>query len=592
MASSKISVIIDVAVDQANRGLKSFRQSIQDADGAAGKFKAGTSSAFDAVKANAGNLAMAGGAALVAFGVKAVGAFQDTALEAGRLAESLGLTSEQASRLMEVSGDLGIDMGTVEKAIGKMNIEVAKSPKYFDEIGAAIAKNADGTTDVQQTFLNVVDAINKMPNATDRAAASQKLLGRGWKDMAELVGQGSEKLSASLGAVSDAKVIDEAEVKKAREFRDAMDKLKDASEDLMLVVGGELVPVLTDIADVAGVVTDIELPDWMSKVGEAADSSLNPLKKVFDIFGDWKDLGPVDEWIGLTEAVDNSTDATRRYEEEISRQSDASAIQAARTDEATEAVEDSTEAIDESWEALERQREAQEAANNAILEGLNSSLAYRNQQARTNETIAASAAVLASGTASTDEMAQAARDAEGAVMDQAAAAVRLAEDQAGANGQTLTAEQKAATYKAELEKLAGFLTGDARIAIQMYIDSLNRIPRRVDTAVNFAGGGGSLAVGGKRALGGPVSPGSLYEVGEGGKAELFEQNGRQYLIPGDRGMVTPARGSGSGGASGAGMVVHLTVNAGLGTNGAQLGRQLVDVLEAHYRNGGRPPRSG
>ena len=80
MAQKKIDVIIDVVVDRANQSLGSFKRSIQDADGAAGKFKAGVGGAFDAIKANAGNLAMVGGAALIAFGTKAVGAFQDTAL--------------------------------------------------------------------------------------------------------------------------------------------------------------------------------------------------------------------------------------------------------------------------------------------------------------------------------------------------------------------------------------------------------------------------------------------------------------------------------------------------------------------------------
>jgi hypothetical protein len=48
MANSKISVVIDVAVDKANRSLQSFKQSINDADGATGKFKAGASQAFGA----------------------------------------------------------------------------------------------------------------------------------------------------------------------------------------------------------------------------------------------------------------------------------------------------------------------------------------------------------------------------------------------------------------------------------------------------------------------------------------------------------------------------------------------------------------
>ncbi|MDV3469004.1 phage tail length tape measure family protein [Stenotrophomonas sp. C3(2023)] len=51
---------------------------------------------------------------------------------------------------------------------------------------------------------------------------------------------------------------------------------------------------------------------------------------------------------------------------------------------------------------------------------------------------------------------------------------------------------------------------------------------------------GGLNFGGGRASGGAARLGSFYQVGEGGRPELFEQNGRQYLIPGDSGRVIPA----------------------------------------------------
>ncbi|HDT3905592.1 TPA: tape measure protein [Raoultella ornithinolytica] len=62
--------------------------------------------------------------------------------------------------------------------------------------------------------------------------------------------------------------------------------------------------------------------------------------------------------------------------------------------------------------------------------------------------------------------------------------------------------------------------------------------------------GSSLA--GKRKNGGPVSSGSMYQVGEGGMPEIYKaSNGSQYMIPGDNGSVISnkdLRGSGGGGA--------------------------------------------
>lgn len=87
-----------------------------------------------------------------------------------------------------------------------------------------------------------------------------------------------------------------------------------------------------------------------------------------------------------------------------------------------------------------------------------------------------------------------------------------------------------------------------------------------NAAMSYFGGGvsasasGSLAAGasqsgyamdlsnfvaGARAGGGPVSAGSMYQVGENNRPELLTQGGRSYLIPGDGGNVTPIKGGGT-----------------------------------------------
>jgi len=57
---------------------------------------------------------------------------------------------------------------------------------------------------------------------------------------------------------------------------------------------------------------------------------------------------------------------------------------------------------------------------------------------------------------------------------------------------------------------------------------------------------GSIA--GKRKNGGPVSAGSMYQVGEGGMPEIYRaSNGSQYMIPGDNGSVISNKDLSSGG---------------------------------------------
>jgi hypothetical protein len=76
-----------------------------------------------------------------------------------------------------------------------------------------------------------------------------------------------------------------------------------------------------------------------------------------------------------------------------------------------------------------------------------------------------------------------------------------------------------------------------------------------------------------RAVGGPVSAMDSYMVGERGP-ELF--------TPGAGGFITP--NNRLGGSSGA--TYNITVNAGMGTNGAQLGQEIVSLIKKYERASG------
>ena len=60
-----------------------------------------------------------------------------------------------------------------------------------------------------------------------------------------------------------------------------------------------------------------------------------------------------------------------------------------------------------------------------------------------------------------------------------------------------------------------------------------------------------MAVAGARKNGGPVSAGSMYQVGEGGMPEIYQAStGKQYMIPGDNGSVISNKDIGGSGVTG------------------------------------------
>jgi len=260
-----ITSLEDAGIKAAKAAFNNFRQEVGNAEGAMGKFRAGSKVAFDAVKANAATFGIAAAGALVTFGAKAIAASQELALAADKMATATGLTTEEASRLMEVAGDLGIETSSVETTIGKMNQQLGKSPDLFEELGVQVAYASDGTVDANETFLNVVDRLKNIKDPAERAADAAQLLGKGWRDMSQLINLGADDLRASLSSVSDAKTISPAEAERAKKFRDTMNDLKDVVEDLGLMLADVLVPILQKAADI---LTSDEAKQFFDDLGD------------------------------------------------------------------------------------------------------------------------------------------------------------------------------------------------------------------------------------------------------------------------------------------------------------------------------------
>lgn len=239
----------DKGIKSAKAAFANFKTDVGAATGAMGKFKAGSNAALGAVKANAGALALAGGAAIAGFAVKAIGQFQDLALASGKFADATGLSVENASRWTEVGGDIGIGADSIQGAIGKMNKALGTTPELFKELGVDVVRTDSGLTDVNGTFLAVIDRLKEIKDPAERARVAAQLLGKGWQEMAQFINLGSAELQKSLDSVSGAQVISNEELKKAKEYRDTMDDLGDLWSGFVTDAGGVFVAMVNDFKE-------------------------------------------------------------------------------------------------------------------------------------------------------------------------------------------------------------------------------------------------------------------------------------------------------------------------------------------------------
>jgi len=277
----------DEGLKKAKREFDKFKGAIAGAEGTMGKFKAGGTALFDSLKDNAATFAVAGVSAFATFAAKGVSAFQDLALESDKFAGATGLAVEEASRLLEVTGDLSIDAGAVETAIGKMNQNLGKSPALLEELGVQVEYANDGTVDANETFLNTIDRLNKIKDPATRAKVATQLLGKGWRDMSQLINMGADELRASLATVSDAKTISPAEVEKAKKFRDNMNNLRDTVEDLSLQIGEVLVPAISRIVEEANKLQIVPASTglFQSMFGTPTDRFIGQMNMVRGVLG-------------------------------------------------------------------------------------------------------------------------------------------------------------------------------------------------------------------------------------------------------------------------------------------------------------------
>jgi hypothetical protein len=239
----------DSGIKAAKAAFGNFKTAVGDAEGGMGKFKAGSKVALDAVKANAGTLAIVGGAAIAGFATKAITAFQDLALASGKFADATGLAVEDASRYIEVAGDLSIPVDAVEGAIGRLNKTIGADPDKVRNLGVDLVYLKNGSLDVNATFLKTIERIKGIKDPAQKATVAAQLLGKGWQSMAELIEMGADDLKASLDSVSSAQVISDEELAKAKEYRDTVQQLGDIWNAFVINAGGVFVDIVADLKD-------------------------------------------------------------------------------------------------------------------------------------------------------------------------------------------------------------------------------------------------------------------------------------------------------------------------------------------------------
>ncbi|MEM8745734.1 MAG: hypothetical protein AAGF91_03450, partial [Actinomycetota bacterium] len=148
-------------------------------------------------------------------------------------------------------------------------------------------------------------------------------------------------------------------------------------------------------------------------------------------------------------------------------------------DAAEEARDAEQELAEELRETADAAREAQEAIQeqtDARFAAIDATFAHNDAEDDFIEKVEAANEVLADGDASLRDVRQALDDASGSAIDLANSAVRIARDNAEANGETLKASRATSIWNREMVAAASTTSGPVRDAIIQHIADINDIP--------------------------------------------------------------------------------------------------------------------
>lgn len=346
------------------------------------------------------------------------------------VSDAFGPVGEAVSQMTEgiLEGEIGLRQFAAAGAAMAVTTFVVKGiADHFADIAATRAFRREEVEDYTDALLDADDALGAIMS---KLTEDNRIEFRLFDETFDLV-----PLLASAG------VTVEQFGRAISEGREGLDRLRGAMESAGVGAG--------EIALIVGAAED-QVADLAAATERAA--------QITAVFG-----------ATAADAADSSADATAASEAAAA----ALTAEQQQRETLTDAVRDQIDQVS--------------ALYDAQLSAIDSTLGLASASDRTEDAVSKLDAMLGDGKSSLEDIDRASRNAESAALAQAAAAVRLAEDQAAANSETLTAADRNRIMVDTLNEVAAGLAPGSllRGRLNGYIDDLRSVPTKVATVLDL-----------------------------------------------------------------------------------------------------------
>jgi len=238
LAESTLRIILELK-DKATASLNKFNKGISET----GKTLHNAVKGFE-------TLGAAGAAALFTLnkGLDAtIGTYIAYGHQVRELSTNLGVSTEETSRLIQVSDDFGISIEEV-----RTSLQLAAKNGFAPSI---------------ENLATLADRLKEMEDPTQRAAELSKIFGRNWAVLNPILAEGGDAIRENAAAIQENLILTEESVAKTREWELALDEWEDRVEAAKIGIGSFLVDGLLPWFDVSE-----QMPLVLNKMGvEAAE---------------------------------------------------------------------------------------------------------------------------------------------------------------------------------------------------------------------------------------------------------------------------------------------------------------------------------
>lgn len=156
-----------------------------------------------------------------------------------------GLSAEESSKLIQVADDMKVSFEALQKV-------VQKNGDTFDYSTEGLAKMSD--------------EYNNLGTAQEKAEFMQKRFGKSWGEFVELMQQGGDAIRKAGDSINKGLIFDQQQLDSAREYEMAVDNLGDTWNSVQVVIGNAVIPTLNQL--LISIQKNIEGTDSLLDVGK------------------------------------------------------------------------------------------------------------------------------------------------------------------------------------------------------------------------------------------------------------------------------------------------------------------------------------